>query len=314
MDWVERIGRRLKLRDVNILLAVVEAGSMARAAERLAISQPVVSKTIANLERILGVRLLDRSRLGAEPTPYGRALLRHGLAAFDELRQGVKEIEGLADPTAGEVQVGATEAMAAGLLPVVIDGLYSRYPRVTVSITQAPTGTTLYQGLRERTVDLILGRLLNPLEPDLNTEILFDDPQCVVAGKQSPWVKRRQIGLAELIQEPWVLPLSGTPARALFDNAFRAGGLEIPQRVAACNSMQMYNALLATGNFLTMLPRSVLHFGGKQFPIKILPVKLMTQPGPVGITTLQNRTLNPVADLFIGAVREIATSMTERSA
>src|SRR6185436_2080109 len=199
MDWSDRIGRRLKLRDVHILLAVVQWGSMARAAERLAISQPVISKAIADLERTVGVRLLDRNRLGAEPTPYGQALLRHGLAAFDELRQGVKEIEGLADPTAGEVQVGATEAMAAGLLPVVIDGLYGRYPRITVSITQAPTGTTLYQGLRERTVDLILGRLLSPLEPDLNTEILFDDPQYVVAGRRSPWVKRRRIRLAELI-------------------------------------------------------------------------------------------------------------------
>jgi DNA-binding transcriptional LysR family regulator len=83
------------------------------------------------------VRLLDRNRLGAEPTPYGQALLRHGLAAFDELRQGVKEIESLADPTAGEVQIGATEAMVAGLLPVVIDRLYRRYPRLSVNITQA---------------------------------------------------------------------------------------------------------------------------------------------------------------------------------
>jgi len=287
MNWEERIGRRLKLRDVHILLAVVEWGSMAKAAERLSISQPVISKTIADLEHTLGVRLLDRNRLGAEPTPYGRALLRRGLAAFDELRQGVKEIESLTDPTAGEVRIGATEAMAAGLLPVVVDRLYRRHPRLTVNITQAPTGASLYHGLRERTVDLIVGRLLSPRpEKDLNTEILFDDPQRVVAGKQSPWAVRRKIGLAELIDEPWVLPRPGTPARELFDNAFRASGLDVPHRVAACNSMQMYNALLATGNFLTMLPHSVLHFGGKQFSLKILPVKLMSQSGPVGVVIL----------------------------
>src|SRR6185503_19737357 len=147
------------------------------------------------------------------------------------------------------------------------------YPGLSVNITQASTGAALYRGLRERTVDFVVGRLLGPTpEQELSTEILFDEPQCVVAGTRSPWSNRRKIGLAELIKEPWVLPRPDTPARALFDNAFRASGLDTPKRVAACNSMQMYNALLATGNFLTMLPRSVLRFGSKQFSIKVLPV------------------------------------------
>ena len=120
MRLADRIGRRLGLRDLHILLAVVERGSMARAARDLAVSQPVVSKTIADLEHTLGVRLLDRSRHGVTPTPYGRALLRRSTAAFDELRQGVKEIEFLAQPTAGEVHVGALAAMLAGLLPAAI--------------------------------------------------------------------------------------------------------------------------------------------------------------------------------------------------
>src|SRR5215510_6097973 len=101
MQLADRIGRRLKLRELHILLAVAERGSMARAADDLAVSQPVVSKTIADLERTLGVRLLDRSRHGVEPTLYGQALLKRSTAAFDELRQGIKDIEFLAEPTAG---------------------------------------------------------------------------------------------------------------------------------------------------------------------------------------------------------------------
>jgi hypothetical protein len=112
MDWPDRIGRRLKLRDVHILLAVVQWKSMARAAERLAISQPVFSKAIADLERTVGVRLLDRNRLGAEPTPYGLALLRHGLAAFDELKQGVKEIE----PACRVVSCSAASAVVVDVM------------------------------------------------------------------------------------------------------------------------------------------------------------------------------------------------------
>src|SRR5947209_6922068 len=80
MQWVDRIGRRLKLRHLHILLAVVQRGSMAKAAAELAISQPAVSKAIADMEHILGLRLLGRSRNGIQPTAYGRALVRSGLA------------------------------------------------------------------------------------------------------------------------------------------------------------------------------------------------------------------------------------------
>src|SRR5258707_5368930 len=102
---LERIGRQLKMRDLRILMAVVECGTMGKAAGRLAVSQPVVSKAIADLEHALGVRLLDRSRRGVEPTPCGRALIRRGVAIFDEMRQGLDEIEFLSDPTAGEVRI-----------------------------------------------------------------------------------------------------------------------------------------------------------------------------------------------------------------
>ena len=130
MQWADRIGRRLKLRDLHVLFAVMQWGSMAKAAHHLAVSQPVVSAAIAGLEQTLGVRLLDRTRRGVEPTIYGRALLNHGLAAFDALRQGVKEIEFLADPTVGELRIGCPEWIAAGLLPVITDRLLQRHPRL----------------------------------------------------------------------------------------------------------------------------------------------------------------------------------------
>jgi len=106
MQLSDRIGRRLKLQDLHVLMTVVQAGSMGKAAERLKTVQPSISKSIADLENALGVRLLDRQRQGVEPTEYGRALLNCGLAVFDELRQGVQRIEFLADPAAGEVRIG----------------------------------------------------------------------------------------------------------------------------------------------------------------------------------------------------------------
>src|ERR1700688_3261879 len=130
MTWTDRIGRRVKLRDLHILLVVAQWGSISRAAERLAISHPVVSRTISDLERVLGVRLFDRGPQGIEPTLFGRALLDCGIEVFDDLRRGVQQIEFLSDPTVGEVRIGGTEPMMAGFIPTIVDRLASEYPRL----------------------------------------------------------------------------------------------------------------------------------------------------------------------------------------
>ncbi|TMJ89058.1 MAG: LysR family transcriptional regulator, partial [Alphaproteobacteria bacterium] len=108
-----QISRRIKLRQLNVFIAVVQCGSMAKAAEQLAISQPVISKMIADLEQTLGLSVLERSRLGVEPTRYGRALLRRSIALCNDLRTSVDELQTLADPTTGELRVGSTEPVMA---------------------------------------------------------------------------------------------------------------------------------------------------------------------------------------------------------
>src|SRR5258708_6237577 len=130
----ERATRRLKLRELRILMTVAQTRSMGKAAAQLALSQPAVSKAIAELEHTLGVALLDRTPQGAEPTLYGHARLKWAAAVFDDLRQGVREIEFLADPAAGEVRVGSHEVMSEGLLPAVIDSLSRQYPRLVYSV------------------------------------------------------------------------------------------------------------------------------------------------------------------------------------
>src|SRR5258705_8992330 len=121
MKWTDRIGRRVKLRDLHIALAVADAGSMTRAAEELAVSYPVVSKTISELENTLGVKLFDRSISGVEPTHYGRALLETGVAVFDEMRKGLQQIDFIKQPDAGELRIGSSIVVDAGFVPAVIE-------------------------------------------------------------------------------------------------------------------------------------------------------------------------------------------------
>jgi DNA-binding transcriptional LysR family regulator len=312
MQWDERIGRRLKLRDLHILLAVMEHGSMAKAASALAISQPAVSKAIADLEYTLGLRLLDRARHGMAPTAYGRALITRGLTVFDELRQAVEDLKFLADPTAGELRIGSSEAMAAGFLPAVIDRLSRQYPRVTSNVAQAVFAAMQYRELRERSIDLLLGRVFTPFkEGDLAVEILFDDQVAVVVGAQSPWARSRRIKLADLLDESWILPPADSVPGSLVVEIFRASGLDVPRAPLTTLSIHLCLRMLATGRYVTTRPRSILHFSGKDSSLKVLPIKLPAQPRPVGIVTLKNRTLSPVARLFIDCAREVTKPLVK---
>jgi len=307
MQWVDRIGRRLKLRDLHILLAVVQRGSMAKAAAELAISQPAVSKAIADMEHTLGFRLLDRSRNGVEPTAYGRALVKRGVAVFDELKHGVEELEFLADPTAGELRIGSTESIAAGLLPAVIERFSRKYPRVHLYVAQAVISTLHYRELRERTIDLLLGRIPSPFaEDDLEADVVYDDQVVIVSGRKSKWARSRCLRLPDLAGEPWILPPADTLPGLLAAELFRASGAAMPHAPITTLSIHLCCRLVASGRFVTTLPTSVLRFGDGARSLKVLPIKLPAQPRPVGIVTLKNRTLSPVAKLFIECVHRVA--------
>ena len=314
VDWEARIGRRVRLRDIHILLAVVQCGSMAKAALQLGVSQPAVSEATADLEAALGVRLLDRSRRGIEPTSYGKTLLKYGRAAFDELRQGVKEIEFLSDPTAGEIRIGCPESISSGPLLPIIERLSERYPRVRLHVDQFNTPTLEFPELDNRNIDLVLARLdprpASKRADNVNTEILFNDRFCLAAGRQSRWAGRRKIDLAELVDEPWIMTPLDSPGGTTVIEAFRAHGLAVPQIMVTTYSVHLRNGLVANGRFLTALPASIVALNLGQ--LYELPIKLPMPRWPVGIVTSKNRTLNPAVRLFIECARDIAKSMKER--
>jgi DNA-binding transcriptional LysR family regulator len=305
-----RIRRRLRLRDLDTIIAVAQHGSMAKAAAHLSVSQPAVSKAIDEMEHVLGVRLLDRTAQGVEPNLYGRALMKWAAVVFDGVRQGVSEIEFLADPTAGDLQLGATGPIIAGLLPAIIERLRSRHPRISITVNLM-TSPEQYRELRERNVDLTLGRIAQPIDGDCEAEVLFQERTLVVAGLDNRWGSRRKIGLAELINEPWVLPPPDTVGGSLIAKAFQASGLDVPRSNVLTVSMELMGTLLATGSYLGILPASMLQFSGKRLGIKALPVALSAPPMPVAVTSLKNRTISPVAELFIACAREVARPLAK---
>jgi DNA-binding transcriptional LysR family regulator len=305
MQWEDRIGRRIKFRDLHIALAVSQSGSMLKAAEALAVSQPVVSRVIADLEHALGVRLFDRGRKGVEPTPAGRALLRRGRAAFDELNQGVKEIEFLNDPTAGELRIGTSPSLSEGIVFEILNRLSRQYLRLVNQIVLGGT-LELFDELRERRIDIAFARMPGRVPPeDMDLEVLVEDRLVVVAGVQNPWVHRRKIELAELVNEPWTWSSPGTMFDSLVTHAFRANGVRPPRATIYAEATNVKIKLAETGRFLAVVPASVLKFVTSRGSIKVLPVELPATRQPSGIITLKNRVLNPSAELFIKCAREV---------
>jgi DNA-binding transcriptional LysR family regulator len=283
-----------------------------KAAQRLCTTQPNISRTIAGLEHTLGVRLLDRRREGVEPTQFGLALLDCGRAVFDDLRRGMKSLESLADPESGEVRIGSSSFFASTFISAVIERLSRRYPRAVSHLVTVTETDKLQDELSQRNVDLLIARKPEHASNDeFAFESLYNDSHVVVAGTQSPWVRKRSITLRELTKESWLLP---PPERALgpvYLDVFRTAGLAYPRAAVFTVDPVVRIGLLTTGPFLTIVPAAVVRFSKRQ-DIKILPLDLKHAVLPIGVITLKNRTLSPVTQLFIDGAREVAKVLSPR--
>ncbi len=296
---------------MQVFLSVVESGSMAKAAVHLGITQPGVSEIIAGLEDTFGARLFDRSPRGIEMTLYGRTLHSRVLAVLDELKQGAKDIAFLGDPTTGELRIGSPESIAGAFLPAVIEKFAGAYPGISLHVDQLTTPALEQPELRARRLDLVLTRLWqseNLPDRDLNVEILFNDEVVIATGMRSRLARRTKIDLSELVDVPWILTPIGSLHPELIVEAFQRNQLNVPKIAVTTFSVHLRTHLLSTGDFVAAMPRSVLRFNAKQFGLKALPIKLPAHNFRVAIVTLKNRTLSPVAELFLQHLRTLTKS------
>lgn len=309
MPWNERTKRRLKLRDLDILATLIDAGSMGKAAARLNVSQPAVSKAVAELEAALGVRLVDRGRRGVVPTPYGLALEKRSIAIFNDLRQGVQDIDFLSDPTTGEIRIGSTDPISVALVSPCIDRLSRKYPRMTFHVIASDTAG-LYREVTDRNVELAICRMIGALPDDLAAEILFHDALAVLTSAKNPLTRRRKLTLADLVDEPWVQLPEDSLFGAMVVEVFRANGYEPPRPTVVTHSEYLKNDFLAKGRFLSVLPSFMLKVPGWHPRLKALPIALPNTRAPIGLITLKGRMLTPLAQLFIANVRAAAKAIS----
>jgi DNA-binding transcriptional LysR family regulator len=309
---IQRVGRRLRFRDLEVFSAVVESGSMAKAAAQLGVTQPAVSEIVASLESAFQVRLLDRSPQGVAPTIYGQALLKRGLAALDELKQGLRDISFLTDPSGGEVRVGWPESFTE-VMSGMVRAFCLEHPGIALRIDHLPAPTSELPELQARKLDIALARSLpEPFGSDLNVEVLFDDPAVIAAGANSRWARKRRIELADLVDAAWVATPRETLTTRLLEQAFRDQGLPAPKLQVMTFSVQLRARLLVEGEFLACLPRSLVQVKVDGVALRALPIDLPPHTFPVAIVTVKNRTLTPVVELFLKRLRAFVKSGAAR--
>jgi DNA-binding transcriptional LysR family regulator len=302
-----RVSRRLRFRDLQVFLAVVQCGSMGKAAAQFGITQPSVSELISGLESTVGFRLLDRNSQGVEPTAYGQALLKRAIAAFDELKQGLRDLEYIANPTVGEIRIGCPDSVASVILPNMIREFCREFPKIALRFDQVPTPTLEVPELHARKLDIVIAWLSIPVDrfgDDLSVEILFDDEVVIAAGRNSHWARRRKLSLADLVDGPWTGPPRETMATIVLEQAFRDRNLPAPKLEVTTFSVPLRHHLLTMGGFLTAMPKSLLRLSAG---LKVLPIILPPHHYPVAVVAVKNRTLSPVVGLFLDRLRRFTS-------
>jgi DNA-binding transcriptional LysR family regulator len=218
----------------------------------------------------------------------------------------------MSDPSAGEVRIGCPESVSAFLV-FVIERLARDYPLMRLHVQQVHWPPSDFPELRDRGVDLVLARLARPpvgdrLGEDLDADVLVDDPFVVVVGTGNKLARRRKVDLAELVDEPWIVTPRDVLAGRFVSDAFEARGLATPTPRIETSSIHLRNNLAARGQFLAVLPRSVLRLSAQRYGLKELPIRLSARPSPVAIVTLRGRALNPAVHIFVEYARETAKS------
>lgn len=304
---IKQAMRRVRLHDLEILTAVVQAGGMRQASQTLHLSQSAVSRVIRELEDTLGLRLLERGPKGVVPTPFGEALVRRSKAVFDEMHCALRELDDLADPNGGEVRLGSSETLHAGLVSAAMDAVLRKHTRMRFVLEAGQSPELINFFLMERLVDFVVVRPYKlPLPPGIDGEPLFHEHMQIAVSHASPLAKRRHIDLEELIDAHWILSRNEILPETPLLEALSARGLPLPKQIIHSGSLTTRYTLLDTGRFVTMVPHSLLPFGRHGEMFKTLPITLPPWRTPTMILTLRDRTLSPAAQLVLSELRALA--------
>lgn len=292
----------MELRQLRHFAAVVDAGNLSRAAERIAISQPALTRSIKNLEEMLGVELLERKPRGVTPTEAGLALYHHATIVLNACQRLTREVREIESGITGSVRVGIASMFASYVIDRVAIQLAAEHPRLTMVVTEG-FFEDLARGLVDGRLDVLFCNFPQvPVAADLRLEPLLTVSSSVIAGSRHPLARRRELQRRDLVNQRWII--ADLPhAQDSFENYFALDGLPAPSDVYLTNSLNLMVALVRSGMFLSTLPEHLF-----KDELASGTLRRLTLPGSqierkAGLIYRDSGQPHPAVDHFIAAVR-----------
>lgn len=309
---VDRAVTRLKLRQLRLLIAVGQYGSIQHAARELQVSQPAATKLIQDLEADFEVKLFERTNRGVIPTVYGDALIRHGKLILSQVSNAAQELDDLAEGNSGRVVVGTLLAAAPNLLPNAIDAILTERPKVAIKVVEG-TNDALMPSLFSGEIDMIVGRLPTyRARPKLVQEKLFDDRIAAVVGKQHPLAGRKKLRFAEVRPFGWILPPQETTLRRQIDQFFISQKQYLPPTIVESVSYLANRSLLQSRDLVGLMPEHVVSYDIRNGLLAELDWTVPFGKGPIGVSHRGQDSLSPAGMAFLQALRKAAKTAAGR--
>ncbi|SEK52029.1 LysR substrate-binding domain-containing protein [Rhodococcus maanshanensis] len=305
MDIPKLLDGRLKLRHLVLVDALTKQGSVVGAAAALHVTQPVATRSLHDLESILGVELYERGPRGITPTIFGEAFTAHARAVIAQLTQAGRHVFELAEADRGTVVVGTHLAGSNVLLPGAIARLKVERPLLTVIVREG-TPETLLVELEAGRVDLIVGRLTSPTDQSAIRDTLYEESVELVTRARHPLAELDSLTLADLADYPWILPGTETSLRRELEEFFARNGMPLPANRVEATSFLTVRQLLIETDMIAVLPSLIPRDDAR---LTTLPVALDPIGHSVGITLSPGRTLSPSAEALVGNLRRIAAEI-----
>jgi DNA-binding transcriptional LysR family regulator len=300
----------MELRDIEYFAVVAEHGSIGRAAEALGLSQPALSKSLRRLEASMDAKVVKRTPKGVELTSIGSALLAQVHRLRLTLSDISREAADLSQGRAGHVRLGAAAGFALDLLPTACGALLKEAPKVTMKISVGDRDASL-AGLRNGELDLAIITIQAPHHEELGKEHLFDEEFVVYVSANHRLAKRKQLTLADFVQERWVTGLiSGPPERRL-KQAFEDAGLPPPNIAVETAFLPIRYHLVAASDLLSFNSTRVVRYAAARLPIRELHVKDLAYTRPLGVYYRKDAYLSPAARRFIEILKATAKEIAK---
>ena len=298
-----RIVTRCKLHHLRVVLEVSRQESVSRAASVLHLAQPSVTKTLHEVESLLGTALFERRPRGVVLNAAGQIVLPHIEALFAQLNRIGDDLAALGSGHGGSVAVGGTMTVLPYLLPQSLITLAASRPGSIVRVSEG-TIDRMIQALDRGEIDLVLGRVLGGPGHDVFTqEILFDDPFVPVVGADHPLATAA--GAAGTLSDyAWILPPEGSSARGPLERYLLRNGIRVSARPVETVSFQVTSALLERSHLVAVMPRHLARLGVARRSLAIVGPEIGEESLPVGLTYRSDRALHPLARAVATAFRE----------